>query len=72
MKVAAVLRAIAPHPALQPFLVHTGQHYAERLSSAIFEDLELPRPDMELGVGSGSYARQTAEVMMRFELVLRQ
>src|SRR5207302_5742049 len=53
-----------------PVLVHTGQHYDAQMSDAFFADLELPRPDVFLGVGSGSHAEQTAEVMKRFEPVL--
>lgn len=51
-------------------LVHTGQHYDEAMSDSFFADLELPKPDVHLGVGSGSHASQTAEIMKRFEEVL--
>jgi UDP-N-acetylglucosamine 2-epimerase (non-hydrolysing) len=51
-------------------LVHTGQHYDEAMSDSFFTDLLLPKPDVHLGVGSGSHAAQTAEVMRRFEEVL--
>ena len=51
-------------------LVHTGQHYDKRMSDAFFRDLDLPSPDIHLGVGSGSHAAQTAEVMKKFESVL--
>ena len=51
-------------------LVHTGQHYDEAMSDSFFADLRLPQPDVHLGVGSGSHAAQTAEVMRRFEEVL--
>ena len=51
-------------------LVHTGQHYDEAMSDSFFADLRLPRPDVHLGVGSGSHAAQTADVMRRFEEVL--
>ena len=47
-------------------LVHTGQHYAAELSDVFFEDLELPKPDIELGIGSGSHAEQTGRIMMSF------
>lgn len=53
-------------------LVHTGQHYDAQMSDAFFADLELPKPDVFLGAGSGSHAEQTAEIMKRFEPVLRQ
>lgn len=51
-------------------LVHTGQHYSELMSDAFFDDLQLSKPDVSLGVGSGTHAVQTAEVMKRFEEVL--
>jgi UDP-N-acetylglucosamine 2-epimerase (non-hydrolysing) len=53
-------------------LVHTGQHYDERMSGAFFSDLDLPLPDVHLGVGSGSHAVQTGEIMHKFEPVLLQ
>lgn len=69
IKVAALMREFARHPALEARLVHTGQHYDARMSHLFFEQLELPRPVVNLGVGSGSQAVQTAEIMMRFEEV---
>ena len=51
-------------------LVHTGQHYDDAMSGSFFSDLSLPQPDIQLGVGSGSHAVQTAEIMRRFEGVL--
>ena len=56
--------------AIQYILVHTGQHYDDFMSSAFFRDLGLPKPDVHLGVGSGSHAVQTAEIMTKFEQVL--
>lgn len=56
--------------AIQPILVHTGQHYDEAMSGSFFADLRMPKPDIHLGVGSGSHAVQTAEIMRRFEEVL--
>jgi UDP-N-acetylglucosamine 2-epimerase (non-hydrolysing) len=71
MKIAPILRALAGHqPPIPAFLVHTGQHYDASMSDKLFEDLELPRPDLNLEVGSGSHAVQTAEVMKRFEPAL--
>jgi UDP-N-acetylglucosamine 2-epimerase (non-hydrolysing) len=58
--------------AIQHILVHTGQHYDHRMSDSFFADLGLPTPDVYLGVGSGSHAMQTAEVMRKFEDVLLQ
>lgn len=71
MKMAPILRAFAAHaPAIPALLVHTGQHYDASMSDRLFEDLRLPRPDLNLEVGSGSHAVQTAEVMKRFEPAL--
>ena len=71
MKMAPVLRAMAAHvPRLPVLLVHTGQHYDKDMSDRLFEDLRLPRPDVNLGVGSATHAIQTAEVMRRFEPVV--
>ncbi len=71
MKMAPILRALAEHqPPLPALLVHTGQHYDASMSDQLFADLRLPRPDINLEVGSGSHAVQTAEVMKRFEPAL--
>ena len=71
MKMAPILRALAQHmPPIPALLVHTGQHYDQGMSTQLFEDLGLPRPDLNLEVGSGSHAVQTAEVMRRFEPAL--
>ena len=71
MKMAPILRALAAHqPPLPALLVHTGQHYDKDMSDKLFTDLRLPRPDINLEVGSGSHAVQTAEVMKRFEPAL--
>jgi UDP-N-acetylglucosamine 2-epimerase (non-hydrolysing) len=71
MKIAPLLRAFRAHPGLPPaVLVHTGQHYDPMLNDRLFEDLALPRPDINLEVGSGTHALQTAEVMRRFEPVV--
>jgi UDP-N-acetylglucosamine 2-epimerase (non-hydrolysing) len=71
MKMAPILRAFAAHaPAIPTLLVHTGQHYDKDMNDRLFEDLRLPRPDINLEVGSGSHAVQTAEVMRRFEPVI--
>lgn len=71
MKVAPIVEAMGRRAsAFAPLVVHTGQHYDERMSDAFFRDLGMPRPDVHLGVGSGSHARQTAAVMERFEPVV--
>ncbi|MEO8097252.1 MAG: UDP-N-acetylglucosamine 2-epimerase (non-hydrolyzing) [Acidobacteriota bacterium] len=73
MKVAPLLRAMGRHPDIfQSFLVHTGQHYDPQLSDVFFEELGLPQPDINLGVGSGTHTQQTASVMLRFEETLNQ
>ena len=53
-------------------LVHTGQHYDYRMSKFFFDDLGLPKPDIDLGVGSGTHAQQTAEIIKRFEPVVNR
>lgn len=71
MKMAPILRAFAAHqPAIPTLLLHTGQHYDRDMNDKLFEDLRLPHPDINLEVGSGSHAVQTAEVMRRFEPVV--
>src|SRR2546427_1135001 len=59
-----------PAGTIQHILVHTGQHYDDLMSGSFFNDLKLPKPDVHLGVGSGSHAVQTAEIMKKFEEVL--
>ena len=71
MKVAPVHSAAAAR-GLQQTLIHTGQHYDEKMSKIFFDELCLPRPDVNLNVGSGTHAAQTAEVMTRIEPVLSE
>jgi UDP-N-acetylglucosamine 2-epimerase (non-hydrolysing) len=70
MKVAPLVAAFEKAGGCETCLVHTGQHYDAELSRVFFEELGIPRPDIDLEVGSGSHAHQTAEVMIRFEPVL--
>jgi UDP-N-acetylglucosamine 2-epimerase (non-hydrolysing) len=71
MKVAPLHRAFQSHShEVSHLICHTGQHYDEKMSKVFFDELELPRPDFHLGVGSGSHAEQTARVMIEFEKVL--
>lgn len=71
IKMAPILRACAKcNPPIPTLLVHTGQHYDTAMNDRLFSDLDLPRPDVDLGVGSGSHAVQTAEVVKRFEPVI--
>ncbi len=70
MKIAPILRAYEAHDQIEALLVHTGQHYDKRMSESFFEHLEIRDPDINLEVGSGSHAVQTAEIMRRFESVV--
>ena len=73
MKIASIIRALEEHDRLHPgsrlnrLLVHTGQHYDEQMSALFFRNLDIPAPDVNLEVHSASQARQTAEIMVRFE-----
>ena len=70
MKVAPVLRALKHHDKVVQTLIHTGQHYDVKMSDVFFEQLDIPAPDINLAVGSGTHAKQTAEIMVRFEPVV--
>jgi UDP-N-acetylglucosamine 2-epimerase (non-hydrolysing) len=78
MKVAPLIRSIRARvdrhagPALTYRLVHTGQHYDNRMSAVFFSELGIPEPDINLAVGSGSHARQTADIMTKFEVVCQE
>jgi len=72
MKVAPVMAALASLKNCSQILVHTGQHYDKNMSDVFFEELSLPRPDINLGVGSGSHAAQTAAIMVKLERVLHE
>jgi UDP-N-acetylglucosamine 2-epimerase (non-hydrolysing) len=70
MKMAPIIAALNRYPErIEHFLVHTGQHYDEKMSAAFFAELGIPRPDIDLEVGSGSHAEQTGRVMIAFEKV---
>jgi UDP-N-acetylglucosamine 2-epimerase (non-hydrolysing) len=74
MKIAPIIDAIKGYNRssdrpLNYLLVHTGQHYDEKMSKLFFDDLAIPKPDIDLGVGSASHAEQTAEIIKRFEKV---
>jgi UDP-N-acetylglucosamine 2-epimerase (non-hydrolysing) len=70
MKVAPVIRAARAHAGFTQVLVHTGQHYDHAMSDAFFRDLDLPEPDINLEVGSGTHAVQTGRIMIEFEPVV--
>lgn len=77
MKIAPFIKAIAAHnesaeEAVEHILVHTGQHYDDRMSNAFFEALDIPEADINLGIGSGSHAEQVGYTMIAFEKVLIQ
>jgi UDP-N-acetylglucosamine 2-epimerase (non-hydrolysing) len=70
MKAAPVVRALSNRDGIRQSIVHTGQHYDEGMSAVFFRELAIPQPDVNLEVGSGSHAVQTAETMKHFEPVL--
>jgi UDP-N-acetylglucosamine 2-epimerase (non-hydrolysing) len=70
MKVAPVMAALAQRSGVNQTLVHTGQHYDVNMSDVFFQQLGIPAPDVNLEVGSGSHAQQTAQVISRFEPVV--
>jgi UDP-N-acetylglucosamine 2-epimerase (non-hydrolysing) len=70
MKIAPLYHALKKKPWATPVIVHTGQHYDPNMSDSFFEDLALPKPDIYLGVGSGTHAEQTGKVLISYEKVL--
>lgn len=69
MKIAPIIEALARRDDVETYLVHTGQHYDQKMSQLFFEELGIPTPDINLEVGGGSHAAQTAQIMTRFETV---
>ena len=67
MKVAPVMAALRQQTGVEQCLVHTGQHYDTNMSDIFFTQLGLPQPDINLEVGSGTHAGQTAQIMIKFE-----
>jgi len=73
MKMAPIIEAMNRHPGrIEHLLVHTGQHYDQKMSQAFFDDLGMPVPDIDLGIGSGSHAEQTGRIMIAFEKVCEE
>lgn len=72
MKVAPVQSALTRVPGASQILVHTGQHYDLNMSEIFFRQLEIPKPDVNLEVGSGSHTEQTAKIMTRLEPVVSE
>jgi UDP-N-acetylglucosamine 2-epimerase (non-hydrolysing) len=70
MKVAPVMAALRSHHGVEQLLIHTGQHYDANMSDIFFQQLGIPTPDINLGVGSGSHAVQTAQIMIKMEEVV--
>jgi len=69
MKIAPLMEAYKAYPEIAPVLVHTGQHYDDKMSDMFFRELGIAKPDVNLGVGSASHAVQTADIMKAFEQV---
>jgi UDP-N-acetylglucosamine 2-epimerase (non-hydrolysing) len=72
VKVAPLLDEMGRYPEMEAILVHTGQHYDYEMSKAFFEDLDIPAPHLNLGVGSGTAVAQVAEIMLRLEQVMEE
>lgn len=72
MKAAPVIEALRARPGTEVLLVHTGQHYDHQMSELFFEQLRIPRPDINLNVGSGPHGGQTGHIMIRFEPILME
>ncbi|MBI4744690.1 MAG: UDP-N-acetylglucosamine 2-epimerase (non-hydrolyzing) [Actinobacteria bacterium] len=72
MKIAPIHKLMKENPKFDSTILHTGQHYDENMSKVFFDDLGLPEPDVYLGVGSGSHAYQTAQIMLKFEEVVKK
>jgi UDP-N-acetylglucosamine 2-epimerase (non-hydrolysing) len=70
MKIAPLMDAYAASERIEPILLHTGQHYDHNMSELFFRQLGIPEPEINLGVGSGSHAVQTAEIIRAFEPVV--
>lgn len=72
MKIAPLLEEMKNHSEIEAFLIHTGQHYDDKMSQTFFDDLGLPKPNIYLGVGSGNHGVQTGKIMMELEPILQE
>jgi predicted dehydrogenase len=72
MKIAPLMQAFRAQPAIESLLVHTGQHYDEKMSDLFFRQLGITKPNLNLEVGGGSHAHQTAAIMTAFEPICQQ
>ena len=70
IKIAPLVTEMRRFPDLEPVLIHTGQHYDDVMSEVFFQELDIPKPDYNLGVGSGTHTWQTAQVMLALEPLL--
>ena len=70
MKIGPLYHALKKESWSDPIIVHTGQHYDLNMSNVFFQDLKLPSPHIHLGVGSGTHAEQTGQVMIAYEKIL--
>lgn len=69
MKIAPIMKALGRHPRVEQLLVHTGQHYDASMSQVFFDELDIPRPDVDLGIGSDRHGAQTGRMMIELERV---
>ena len=72
MKIGPIMHALSGHPTLSSFLVHTGQHYDKAMSEQFFTELNIPEPDLNLGVGGGTHGAMTAQVLEKMEALLME
>lgn len=72
MKIAPIISEMRRFPDMEPILVHTGQHYDANMSGVFFKELGIPKPDYNLGVGSGSHTGQTAQIMLALEPLFQE
>lgn len=70
IKISPLIKEMKRHPEIIQILVHTGQHYDREMSKFFFDDLGIPKPDINLGIGSASDATQTAKIMLELEKIL--